>query len=136
MMRVICLTVCLWSGLAPAQSTYQGMPDWNRVRPPSLFFGTWGNRTQCDAGKTSRLDDFRMQPYRLSDEWLQHGFLYCFVGWRAYRQHGDRHLANVWLRCGEDTVRRYDAVLSLSDDRLTIRWSRDFTTRALERCDG
>lgn len=134
MVRAVLLVLWLWSGTATAQSTFQGVPAWNLIRPPAPFLGTWGTDAQCDAHARKQRNDPRLHPYELSDEWLKQGFLYCFVGWRAYRQRNGDHWANLWLRCGEDAVRQYDALLRIADDQLTIRWSDDFTTRPLRRC--
>ena len=100
----------------------------------AALLDTWGTQAQCDAHAAGITGDLRRIPHVLSEQWLQQGFLYCWIIWLGQGQSDTGTWTRAHLQCREDSLRAYDSVFHLSGDRLRIRWSDDFTTPALMRC--
>ena len=122
----------LWAG-AQAQATFMPQAP-NAIEAPASILGTWGTQAQCAAHRRGETDDMRLLPYEIGDQWLKHGFLYCWMGWRAHRQEPDGSTTIVLARCGEDAVRFFQLVIRHTGPTLRMRWSKDYETPALERC--
>ena len=114
-----------------AQSNVQ--PRANNYGPQALF-GTWGTAEQCAAHKAGNNTDLRLFPYVISNDWIQHGMVYCYLGWREQFTNASGAQAHAVAQCGEDSLRDYQVFLDLRDGSLRIRWSEDFTTRELQAC--
>ena len=110
-------------------------PGWSSAPGPESLYGTWGTATQCAAHSAGRKDDYRLFPYIIDDQWIQHGLIYCRVNWRDHHSGADGTDAQAFVQCGEDSVRDYRVVFRLREGLLQMRWSRDFTTRRLQPCE-
>ena len=104
------------------------------VSAPQQLFGTWGTAEQCEAHRRGVRDDHRLFPYVIDDQWLSQGVIWCRVTWLGQHGGGDTLRAQGYLQCGEDTLREYHVFFELLEQRLIMRWSQDFSTRALQRC--
>jgi hypothetical protein len=130
--RFAVLAACLPS-LLLAQISLQPSAE-RGVDGPALLYGTWGTREQCDAHRAGVQDDFRLFPYVIDDQWIQHGIIWCHVTWLGHQGKGEQLRAQAFLRCGEDSLREYHVFFDLQQGLLTMRWSEDFSTRPLQRC--
>ena len=119
---------------AQAQSQFSMQRPQSAVPAPAALLGAWGSAAQCAKLAAGGSDNPGLMPYQISADWIRQGFLYCSLSWRGQtRVEGEnRYFADA--SCGEDDLRDYRLTLELRDRRLHIRWSEDFTTRALEAC--
>ncbi len=102
---------------------------------PDSLLGTWGTGTQCDAHRAGDISSPSLLPYEITREWIQQGFIYCYLSWIGYERAGDSVTAHAWAQCGEDNLRDYRLRLQRETDQLQIRWSEDFSTPQLQNCD-
>ncbi len=119
---------------AAAQISLQGPTGGSGSVGPAVLYGTWGTTEQCAAHRAGIRDDFARFPYVISDQWIQHGLIYCRIFWRAHHNDENVTLARAMVQCGEDGVRDYRVSFRLQQGLLQMRWSEHFTTRPLERC--
>ena len=130
--RVFLLLVSLLAAGVSAQYLLQ--PELDTSRAPPALLGAWGNTAQCAAHRAGGNDDPRLFPYLISDDWIQHGVIFCQVEWQPPRGQPPDLSVEAFARCGEDGLREYRILLELSQGALRIRWSPDFTTAALGFC--
>jgi hypothetical protein len=124
----------LFCGQVSAQAQYSLQPRMQGIQVPRSLLGTWGTAEQCRAHNTGKIDNPRLYPYLISSEWIRQGNVYCYLLWHEHEHDADSLQATALAQCGEDNLREYSLVLSLRQQQLRIRWSDDFTTRALEAC--
>lgn len=120
---------------ATAQMTMQPLTGGNSIEAPDVLIASWGTSAQCQAHKQNITHDMTLFPVVISDQWLQQGFMYCLVRWLNQQNDEQELRARAYLQCGEDNLRDYQVFFKLKDDKLRIRWSEDFTTDNLQRCD-
>ena len=119
---------------AESSAQYLLQPRNQGVRAPAALLGAWGNAAQCAAHRAGGNRDPRLFAYLISDDWIQQGSIYCRVDWQPPRGDDTDLTVGAFARCGEDGPREYHLLLQLSQGKLRIRWSEDFTTAALEAC--
>ncbi len=119
---------------ATAQTQYSQKPPTSAQKTPPQLLGIWGTAEQCVAHREGINDNPRLFPYRISTDWVQQGNIYCYLSWQEPEQTDDGMRVYAFAQCGEDNLREYRLMLQLEQGRLRIRWSEDFTTRALEAC--
>ena len=119
---------------ASAQITLQDPAGGSRTAGPAVLYGTWGTAEQCAAHRAGIRDDFTRFPYVISDQWIQHGLIYCRISWQSHHDDDTVTQARAMVQCGEDSVRDYRVSFRLQQGLLQMRWSEHFTTRPLERC--
>jgi len=124
----------LFCGQVSAQAQYSLQPRAQGIQVPQSLLGTWGTAEQCHAHNAGEIDNPRFNPYLIGSEWIRQGNVYCYLSWHEKRHDGDGLQAHALAQCGEDNLREYRLTLRLQQERLRIRWSDDFTTRALEAC--
>lgn len=119
---------------AQGQFSLQDQPGAGADAPAQLL-ATWGTAAQCAARESGSDDNSTGSPFTLTEEWIRQGPIYCYLNWQAHTpvESGSETLA--FAQCGEDTLREYRLQLLLVQDRLRIRWSDDYTTPLLQRCD-
>lgn len=105
------------------------------IDAPASLFGTWGTAAQCENWRERERADSSGVLYHLDREWLRQGGIYCYLTWRSRYPLANGLEIHALAQCGEDTLREYDLVLRLQDEQLQLRWSDDFSTRQLIRCD-
>ncbi len=128
------ILLILLCGQVSAQSQYSLQPQANGIEAPQSLRGTWGSAEQCAAHRNDKNDNPRLNPYLIDNEWIRQGNIYCYLSWHDEQRDSNGLLAHALAQCGEDSLREYRLLLHLKQDKLRIRWSDDFTTRALEAC--
>lgn len=128
------IAVLLISASVSAQTQYLVQPPVNGQKAPPQLVGVWGSSEQCVAYQRGKTDSPRLFPYHISDDWIEQGGIYCYLSWREAELADNGLLAFAFARCGEDNLLEYRLQLRLQQGRLRIRWSEDYTTRALEAC--
>lgn len=128
------IVILLFTTQVSAQTQFSLQLPANGVKAPARLLGVWGRAEQCAAYRHGKTDDPRLFPYRISEQWLGQGGIYCYLLWQNSEQTGEDYRAYALAQCGEDSLREYRLVLTLQQQKLRIRWSDDFTTRALEAC--
>jgi len=120
--------------VAGAQTPYRLNTGQHGIQAPAALIATWGTPAQCRAHKAGIKDDMSLLPYVISAQWMQRGILYCNLTWLA--THGNQQTVHTSAHalCGEDTVRDYRIFFNLENGILRMRWSRDFLTKKLHRC--
>lgn len=101
---------------------------------PARLFGTWGTTAQCNADKAGGKQKQRFFPLVINNEWIKQGMIYCHLQWQGHSSLGTVTRAQALAQCGEDTLREYQISLNLENKKLIVRWSKDFSTKALEAC--
>ena len=135
MNRALLVTLMLVAIEAAGQQLpFQPSLGGSRIDAPAILLDTWGTASQCQAHRAGIVDDMRRLPYVIGEQWIRHGVFYCWINWLGHRELQSGAQTHAILQCGEDTLRSYDVLFRIEQDRLRIRWSKDFTTRALERC--
>ena len=130
------LAFCLLSYSVTGHSQATFLPHTgNPIPAPEALLGVWGTAAQCKAHRAGKTDDMRLLPYDIGDQWLRHGFLYCWMGWQQVVPGTHGRSTIVLARCGEDAVRFYRLIIWQQEDKLFMRWSKDYETPALERCE-
>ena len=129
---VLLLLSSLLIAESPAQYLLQ--PQKNGARAPEALLGAWGDTAQCAAHRAGGNQDPRLFPYLISDDWIQHGMVFCQIEWQSAQGEPPNLSVGAFARCGEDGPREYRILLELSQGNLRIRWSEDFTTTALTAC--
>ena len=102
---------------------------------PESLFGTWGTEVQCAAHAADNMQDQRLFPLIISNEWIQQGWIYCYLQWRGHNTDSNNIQAFALAQCGEDTIRDYQLEFNLETSELKIQWSKNFTTDPLQRCE-
>lgn len=128
------LVSVLYCAQLHAQAQFLLQPQSDNNAAPAALLGAWGTTSQCAAHRAGNSDDPRLFPYEISRDWIKQGMIYCYLQWLDHYQIDDGSESLAVAQCGEDNVVDYRVVLQLNSDRLRIRWSSDFTTRALESC--
>ncbi|MDH3761757.1 MAG: hypothetical protein OEU50_12305 [Gammaproteobacteria bacterium] len=128
------IIMLLITGQVSAQTHYSLQPPASGQKAPARILGVWGTAEQCIAYRHGKTDSPRLFPYRISDDWVRQGEIYCYLSWHDAEQVGDDFRVYALAQCGEDNLREYQLKLNLQQQKLRIRWSDDFTTRALEAC--
>ncbi len=124
----------LFSGQVSAQTQFSLQSPEKGQKAPAQLLGVWGTAEQCSAFRLGKADNPSQFPYRISAEWVGQGNIYCYLSWQEAEQADDDFRVSARAQCGEDNLREYQLTLSLQQEKLRIRWSDDFTTRALEAC--
>jgi hypothetical protein len=131
--RCVAALIALLPASSHTQISLQPSPEGAMAGPPALY-GTWGTEPQCRAHRAGVTNDFRLFPYIIDEQWIQHHVIWCRVHWLGHQGDEQHMQAQAWLRCGEDTLREYHVFFKLERGRLAMRWSEDFVTRPLQRC--
>ncbi len=130
---LILLGLCLSPALS-AQSQFSFDPqNPSGIEPPAVLLATWGSNQQCAAARDDA-DALHLHPFEIGREWLRQGPIYCYLTWLSSQPLTDGSESLAFARCGEDTLREYRVFFLLRDQRLSIRWSEDFTSAELGRC--
>jgi hypothetical protein len=117
-----------------AQAQYTLQPRINEQIGPATLMGTWGTAEQCAAHGSGDNEDPRLFPYLITGDWIRQGFIYCYLSWQDHINDADGTRAQAVAQCGEDSLRDYQIFLRLNNNKLEIRWSKDFTTPMLQAC--
>ncbi len=126
--------ISLFAMNAPAQISVE--PQVGKSVPgPQALFKTWGKPEQCEAKRTGKIENPGLFPLMITNDWIQQGLVYCYLQWQGQGNTSKGLQAHAFAQCGEDTVREYQLIFNLHQDRLSIRWSDDFNNKALEVCD-
>lgn len=130
----VIVLLLLFSEMAVAQAQFSLQPRAGAGTAPQPLLGIWGTAEQCAAHESGNNDNPRLFPYRISGDWIRQGNIYCYLSWRDHEGDSDGLRAYALAQCGEDNLREYQLRLLLQQGELQIRWSEDFTTRALRAC--
>ena len=131
---VILIITTLTSVLGYSQIKIQPEPP-PQTEGPEKLFGIWGTDNQCTAHAGGNRIDQRLFPVVISNEWIQQGWIYCYLQWYDTSSTASITQATAFAQCGEDTIRDYQLIMELTDDQLQIQWSSTFTSSPLRRCE-
>ena len=101
---------------------------------PDELAGAWGSAEQCRVLRSGEPEHPGRATYRISAEWISQGLIHCNVSWFGAEQQIEDKRFRALAQCGEDDLREYRLSLLLRPEGLSIRWSLDYVTPVLQRC--
>lgn len=100
------------------------------------FLGSWGTEAQCARAPVKPAGTVLAEPFEIGRLWLRQGQLWCKLDWGPVEAREDGLFTAATVMCGEDSVRGYFLGMTLSGDRLTLRWDLFHSNGPLSRCSG
>ena len=100
------------------------------------LYGEWGTKSQCARTLITPKGTKFAAPFDIKPDWLGHGEVWCRLIWSTEETTEDGLFAVARAICGEDAARDYTINFRLRGDKLTLKWSFQFTNGPLMRCNA